>query len=606
MELKNQLRKYENRIIALAALCILGIFAGCRFDYFYDLNDDVLMKDILAGVYTGTPEGHNIQMLWMISAFISLFYRLAGRLPWYGIFLCACHYGCFYLILKRSLAFCKTWWGKLAVAFTEGLLFGGVFLEHLIFAQYTVTCTFLGGTAAFLFFTTDIRLSGREFVRKNIPAVLLVSVAYLIRSEMLLLVLPMICVAGTAKWGSEDKIFTKEHAFKYFTVIGLILGGILMGQVSHMIAYGSKEWRDFTEFFDNRTELYDFQKPPEYEEHKEFYESIGLSESEKVLLDNYNFGMDEEIDHVMVGEIADYAGKTKSAKEPFGPKLILKLKDYTYRFSHGAGAVGSDYPWNYVVILGYMAAFFTAIPKKSRGEQKKNGSAYIKNAFGAAWKLIFLFGVRTALWMYILMGDRAPERITHSLYLMEFCILAAMIFVQWSEVESAKAKRLGGILAAGCFGLLALMTFPDSVESVSLRQREREKVNALYRELYTCLSEGENKENFYFIDVYSSVSDAGIPYSEKMFRNVDNSLDNYDIMGGWACKSPLQRKKLALFEIENMEMALKDREDVYFVRKASEDMEWIFEYYEGHGTPVEAQLVEQVAGVFEIYALHGK
>ncbi len=628
--------KYENLIIALGFLVLLAVFVGYRFDYFYDLNDDVLMKDILAGVYTGTPEGHNIQMLWLVSAFISFFYRLARGLPWYGIFLCACHYGCFFLILKRSLVFCRTRWGKLAVCLVEGLFFVGVFLEHLIFAQYTVTCTFLGATAAFLFYTTDIGLSGKEFVRENIPAVLLVAVAYLIRSEMLLLVLPMICVAGAAKWGSEEKIFTWEHAFKYFTVIGLILAGILIGQVSHRVAYGSKEWRDFTAFFDNRTELYDFQAPPVYGEHQEFYESIGLSESEKVLLDNYNFGMDEEIDHVMVGQIAEYAGKNKSEEEPFVPKLRVKLKDYAYRLLHGPKAVGSDYPWNYMVILGYVAVFCTAIPGKGRdgqGQKKerdafseKNSSGegasyglekrsdgkdgrgtkiglWVRNAFGAAWKLAFLFGVRTALWMFILMRDRAPERITHSLYLMEFCILTAMVLVQWSEISREKVKRLWGVLAAVCFGLLALTAFPGSVEAVSVRQAEREKVNVLYRELYDYLSEGDNGERFYLIDVYSSVSDGGVPYSEKMFQDVDNSLDNYDIMGGWACKSPLQRKKLKLFGIENMESALKDREDVFFVRKSSEDMQWIFDYYEGHGTPVEAQLVDKVADVFEIYAV---
>ena len=40
MELKNQVKKYENWIIAFAAMGILAVFAGCRFDYFYDLNDD--------------------------------------------------------------------------------------------------------------------------------------------------------------------------------------------------------------------------------------------------------------------------------------------------------------------------------------------------------------------------------------------------------------------------------------------------------------------------------------------------------------------------------------------------------------------------------------
>ena len=37
-----------------------------RFDFYYDLNDDVLIKDILSGVYTGTPEGRTMQLLSLI------------------------------------------------------------------------------------------------------------------------------------------------------------------------------------------------------------------------------------------------------------------------------------------------------------------------------------------------------------------------------------------------------------------------------------------------------------------------------------------------------------------------------------------------------------
>ncbi len=622
--------KGENWMIALMALTVLCVFVGLKFDYFYDLNDDVLMKDILAGAYTGTPEGHNIQMLWLISAFISLFYRAVRTLPWYGLFLCACHFGCFFLILKRSLEMAGTGsgagapspavaaagepdgpiYGRSAVAAVECALFLGLFLEHLVFAQYTVTCTLLGGTAAFLFYTSDIALDARGFIKKNIPSVLLVSVAYLIRSEMLLLVLPMICVAGVAKWGSEEKVFTREHAFKYLTVIGLILAGIAIGQVSHMIAYSSGEWRAFTEFFNNRTELYDFQAPPDYKEHQGFYESIGLSESEKVLLDNYNFGMDEEIDEVLIGEIAEYAGQNRSAEKPFLQELPNKLRDYAYRFFRGPGSPGSDYPWNYVVILGYIAAFLTSVPlKHSNGALNGKGGkqmAYMGNAIGALWKLAFLFGVRTVLWMYILMRERVPERITHSLYLMELLILVSMVFVQWSGICGKWARKCWGSVLLIGFGIIALLVLPGNVRAVAEKQRERERVNSLYGELYGYFSDERNAGNFYFIDVYSSVSDAGIPYSEKMFADVDNTLDNHDIMGGWACKSPLQKKKLAVFGIDSMEQALKDREDVYFVRKNSEDMQWLFDYYEGHGTPVDVWLVETVADVFEIYGVFAK
>ena len=410
------------------------------------------------------------------------------------------------------------------------------------------------------------------------------------------MVLPMICVAGVAKWGSEAdfsgpepeavgigvrrkpvKVLTKENAMKYFGVFGLILLGIALGQAVHMLAYSSPEWKAFNEFFDNRTELYDFQKPPAYEGNEEFYERIGITESERILFDNYNFGLDDEIDEKMIGEIAEYAGQLRKETTPFGENLKEKLKAYAYRFLHGPGAAGSDYPWNYLVILGYLAVVLMAFPKK---------------LWGALWKLALLFFVRSGLWMYILWGERDPVRITHSLYLMEFCILAAMVL--------AGRKKVFRWLMLAVFGIYLLTVFPANVKMVREEQLRREEVNAPYQELYAYLSSEENEKNFYMIDVYSSVS-----YSEKMFEKVDNSLDNYDIMGGWACKSPLWEKKLAAFGIDGMEQALKDREDVFFVRKVSEDMSWLEEYYQEHGTPIEVMLVETLAGEFEIYAVRG-
>ncbi len=191
-------------------------------------------------------------------------------------------------------------------------------------------------------------------------------------------------------------------------------------------------------------------------------------------------------------------------------------------------------------------------------------------------------------------------RITHSLYLMEITILAAMAFGQWKEIRDEGRKKWSGTLTLAAFSLLILSVLPASVRQVGAEQDRRREVNAPYQELYAYLSDRENQGNFYLIDVYSSVA-----YSEKMFEEVDNSLDNYDIMGGWACKSPLWKKKLAAFDIESMEQALKDRENVYFVRKKSEDMDWLPAYYEGHGTPIETKLVKQLAD-FEIYAVSGR
>jgi len=161
MALKGFLKKNENLIGTGICLIVIMIFTAVRYDYYFDLNDDVLMKDILAGVYTGVPEGHNIQMLWLVSAFISVFYKIVRGLPWYGLFLCLCHYGSLGLIFHRSLSFCKKLSGKILLLLAEGFLTVSLFLDHLVSAQYTVTCTLLAGAAAFLFFTTDINLPAK-------------------------------------------------------------------------------------------------------------------------------------------------------------------------------------------------------------------------------------------------------------------------------------------------------------------------------------------------------------------------------------------------------------------------------------------------------------
>ena len=88
--LKMRMKEKEDLLLSLIYIACLLVIVGLFYDYYFDLNDDVLMKDILAGVYTGSPEGHNIQMLWPVSAFISLLYRLGRGLPCYGLFLCVC------------------------------------------------------------------------------------------------------------------------------------------------------------------------------------------------------------------------------------------------------------------------------------------------------------------------------------------------------------------------------------------------------------------------------------------------------------------------------------------------------------------------------------
>ena len=191
------------------------------YDFYFDLNDDVLMKDLLCGRYTGVPEACNIQMLYPLPLLISGGYRLLGRLGGglSGLDL----YGALLLFLQALSAavmiFCvlraasggqarRVLW-KLAACAVFLLPFLAMMLYHLVYVQYTVTCAMLGAAAALLFLTAGLPEPGPcgesgggalryslLFLRRCMPAVLLVWTGYLLRTEMMLLLLPLILLAA--------------------------------------------------------------------------------------------------------------------------------------------------------------------------------------------------------------------------------------------------------------------------------------------------------------------------------------------------------------------------------------------------------------------------
>lgn len=600
-------------MLALVAVVGMMLFVGLRFDYYYQANDDIYIKNILSGVYTGTPESHNIQMHYPISLLLSLFYRICGNLPIYGLFLCACHYGACFLILNRAAKLMEKTRGKVLLVAFLSVLLAGLLLPELVFMQYTVTCALLAGAAVFRFYTTDKELSPKAFIRANLSNILLVVLAFLVRSEMLLLLLPLICTAGLFQWGAQKPMFTKENTVKYFSVIGMILAGLAVGQIIHMCAYSSTDWKTFNRFFDARTELYDYQFIPSYEENREFYESLGLSESEQTLLENYNFGLDEEITGEVLTETAAYADALKGENFSFMERLRTAFADYKYKLTHEV-----DYPWNILVLAAYALLILLAWKNKS---------------YSYIWKLPFLFGIRTGLWMYMILGNRYPERITHSLYFMEFVILGALLLEQCRKEREEAQKRFAKasplirgwqsasftILVVLILGILGTQSLIYHVDRVRKESERRDYANREIRALDAYCR--QNPDNFYFVDVYSSVSCSdfmmstdAIEYSEKAFVQVDNSLANYDLMGGWVVKSPLTTKKLQKFGMEAqnglsaMEQGLLDRNGVYVIMKTENETDWLTDYFDSkRGKQVTVEPVDTIESdgkeLYTVYAV---
>ncbi len=567
--------KNKNGIITMLIMAVNTLLMSLFFDFYYDLNDDVMMKNIMAGVYTGTPDGHNMQTLYILGAVISLCYRLCREIPWYGLFLFLCQMGSFYLTGVRLLSRCRKIGAKLGSMIVLSIFMWGIMLSHLTAIQYTITVAVMAAAAIVLFLTTPKELSARQFIWKNIPSILLVVLAYQLRTEMLLLVFPLICLAGLFRWLEEDSFFTKENYGKYGIVLGCILVGMLGSRLLDGVAYGSDEWQKFLTFFDKRTEVYDYH----YEvltsgEHSQYLSSLGLHEAQQELLSNYNFGLDESIDEEVLGEIAAYADEYTEDTKWTAQRLEEKGRYYLYRTLHS-----QDAPYNYLILLGYFCAAVSGIWQiVSEKRWKITGELALLGIF------------RTVLWMYILMMGREPVRITHSLYLVEFAVLTGILW-NYGKIQ----------IPAVLFSLFFVCCLPESVAMTKedIRQREAVNTNCLAIMQYCKV----HPDSFYFEDVYSTVS-----FSEKIFEPADCALANYDIMGGWMCKSPLYYEKLEQFGITTAEEALLTKDNVYviaetenmFVQK-EKDENWLCAYYASKGKKVVVEQVDQIQDDYVVY-----
>ena len=603
------IKKYENCILALIVMAVNVLLMGTVYDFYYNLNDDTMMHDIMSGVYSGIPDGHNMQMLYPLGAFIALCYRGCRTIPWYGLFLCLCQFGCFCLIGVRL---CSLWEGteqdgsrkvftdRMLCLLVLSLFQWGIWLSHLVNIQYTVTCAMLSAAAIFLFMTTEDDLDTGQFVLRNIPSVLLVIVAYMLRSEMLLLTFPFICLAGLYRLTEEKKVFVKETLIRYGSVLGLILAGMVLVSIVDYMAYGSAEWREFRDFFDARTTIYDFY--PELindDKYSENLTQLGVTPSQQTLLRNYNFGLDDSIDTELLMKVADYASGTLGTSKDWAAIVRDKTYDYLYRTTHSG-----DAPYNVVVIWAYVAVFVTGIllclryDAADREQVLKTGKI---RRFAFVWQLILLAFVRSAVWMFILLRGREPERITHSLYLVEFALLAAMLVKMLCRLRSL-SKNSGGSLniAYGLVMLFVLIMVVSLTDSVSGMRADQELRAQIDRDWYAIDAYcREHPDSFYFEDVYSTVD-----FSWEMFRDSGNSIANYDIMGGWICKSPLYKKKLGYFGIESMADGLLNNGKVYMIMNntlSESNTDWLEDYYHERNVSVDVSEVDRIGEKYGVY-----
>ncbi|MBR2122916.1 MAG: hypothetical protein IJ930_08355 [Lachnospiraceae bacterium] len=576
----------------LSALCLL-VLLSLRYRFWFDLNDDVLMKDILSGVYTGTPESRNIQMLYPVSALIAVLYRIIAFIPKtlytlnrggvYGSFLILCQAGSAgifsYCLTEQAFADAgrngeKPDKALLLLGILSPFIASSVSLRSLIVLQYTMTAGWLMLAAAALVYT-----------RRSKAALVVLGLSFAVRTEMTLLLSPFILLIAFSGYFNEytdENTGTDAGKRERFTRGFLKAAGgalrfmvlaaavFLVLKCTDLAALSGRSWRSFTHLFDERTRLYDYylSELPEYDDDPAFYDGIGVTREQAVLLNNYNFGLDEGIDDALMQKAADRAQEVYEESYSVSGEMKRALLEYRYRITHftdGAPAVLTAVLYLFVIVLG----------------QKQQ----LLNVF-------LLFACRSSLWLFMIFRRRVPERVTGGLFLLE---TGALLLLLMSVMRKRSKRYLLYVLLTAllCFALLYRQD-----GAVMNELSEREEVNTANRAYRDYLN--DHPDIFLFTDVYSTVA-----YSEKVYEMgySDNIPANHDIMGGWACKSPLYEKKLAAFGFSSMEQALLDDENCFYAAACHADNSWLTGYYAAKGIPISLMEYDKIEEAFTIYRI---
>ena len=560
------MKKHEN--LAASLLMTVAVFAvfSIGWDFYYDLNDDVLIKDVLSGVYSGSPSGYTMQLLYPLGFVLSVLYR-ALSLPVFGIFLVLCQFGAVWAVGYQSAECCRTRKGKAAALVSEAILWISVFGMHLVYIQYTVTAGMLAAAALFWILTAK---------RRRWFALVLYWLAFCLRTEIALLLLPLACVAGLCALVREWK--KERAAVRYFSLFGILILGMGALYAADAAAYSAPEWKQFRQFFDDRTALYDYRLDfvEQYEENRAVYEKLGISQERQQLLANYNFGADDEMDAAMMHRLAQEASAAQE-KPDFKKELSIAV----WRLAHENWFGKGDVPFNLLWLgMGILLCIFFCM----------------KRRFGRIWQPLLGGACGTALWLYLLLQGRMVERVTHPLYLAQILLFAGMLFAE-SRAADAEGRQNAEVLslglAAGICALTGLACLPGAVSRIEAEAARREEVNAANEAVMDyCRA---HPKTLYLEDVYLTVA-----YSEKLMTDRDKPF-NYDLMGGWLVKSPLTSRKLSAFGFSSMGEAVRAGEGVNILAEEGSDMSWLKEFFADTGVEAELLRVGGIEGGTDIY-----
>ena len=533
----------------------------------YSTNDDRMIAEIVSGQFTGKPESYGIQMTYGFTWFLSKLYEITRSLNWYGIVLIGVQIFSFVAILYRIQSFAKKWQGKIYLLTAAILLYVGLWLKVYVQLTYTTTAAFVGMAAIFWYATSKTNW-------KNVlMTVLLANITFCIRPNIFYMFIPTTGLVYLWKmFGKKD--FEKLTIAAPFVVLAVT--AVLF--VINAAAYSKDGWKEFRDFFDVRTNVYDYYDLRPYGENPELYEPYGISEEEFNMMRVYNYTVLGDLPKEFFPEYLEACEELEAEQ---GINFVSKSVDAVKIFIKDVLRCGYGIQ-NTVLFAAAIMLLILLIWKRN-------------------YPLAIYLGIQSAVicivWLYFTYWGRTIERIQMTMSLI-FLAVILHVLTEMKEMHLYRDEITGRLSGNGKASLILGMLSVLLIAGLNFKDFRNDNIAKTYwyGDVQTIKEYcAQDPDRLYYMDIATMTE----LYGRCQIKNTEPEYINYISMGDWSAYCPHYEEKLKNHGVENIAESITD-ENTYVIMLHNYQLKCMKEYLN-----VEEEWVETIFGVNEVpYAVY--
>lgn len=558
--------------LAVLALCILGI--SILFGYMHRTNDDVLLRSLVSGNYTGTPETQLFNMMYPMALIYKGLYTLNGDISWYDCIIVGLHYLCWFLIVFRiTVVFEKKYHKLLAI----GLGYCGLVLldlQYVVMNQYTVLAAVCVSTAILWLVLVNPR--NKEILGcQMMVIVVLMTVALWMREEVFLMAIPIGGCILVYQWIThyKDSDFKNVWLRMQLRLLALITIISAVSFSVNSLALSSPEWKYFLRYNNARTEIFDYYYLAPYDLYAEIYEEEGISIAGYEVVNSMSLALMPELDAEKLEKLANLSKWNKAQMEQYYSvyrKTLYSVMDVVFH--------NEVQPMAFVLSISAVLLLAVSIRQKDKG-------IFLSEILVMSYLAVFTG--------YFLWKNRFPDRVSYGLYSMIFAFFLGILL---QELKAHIERRIDkkdwfwtvvpiGILTFVLVnvGLYQYRNIRDDIKAHKIGIEQWRQIQS-YAE--------DNNENIYFVKANLS----GLKGDLLNLKTKDEP-SNILLLGTWLSESPHYRMRSEKLGLDDIFTDFVVEDNIYLLQLKDENVEWLNSYYEEYGYSKKACIVDVIETV---------